>query len=263
MASAAARRSPETSVRSEASMATSVPVPMRQAEVGLRERGRVVDAVADHRDDAALGLQAADDVGLVGGQHLGDDLVDADLGGDGAGGRLRCRRSAAPGRSPSAFSDATASAERRLDGVGDDEDGGRAARPSRRRSRSARAPRRRGGRRRARAAGASPSRPAAPGRPTISAWPSTTPSTPRPSRLAKPSTAGSAPCGGRGLGDGPGDRVLGGVLERADEPQRLVAVDAVGDGDLDEAHPAGGDGAGLVEHDRVDARGWTRGPRGP
>ena len=69
-------------------MATSVPVPMRQAEVGLRERGRVVDAVADHRDDAALGLQAADDVGLVGGHHLGDDLVDADLGGDGAGGRL-------------------------------------------------------------------------------------------------------------------------------------------------------------------------------
>ena len=59
--------------------------------------------------------------------------------------------------------------------------------------------------------------------------------------------------GGGGLGDRLGDRVLGGVLERADEPQRLVAVDAVGDGDLDEAHPAGGDRAGLVEHDRVDA----------
>ena len=37
-----------------------------EAEVGLRERGRVVDAVADHRDDAALVLQAADDVGLAG-----------------------------------------------------------------------------------------------------------------------------------------------------------------------------------------------------
>ena len=39
----------------------------RQAEVGLGERGRVVDAVADHRDDAALGLQPADDVDLVAG----------------------------------------------------------------------------------------------------------------------------------------------------------------------------------------------------
>ena len=41
----------------------------RQAEVGLRERGGVVDAVADHRDDPALVLQPLDDVDLVGGQH--------------------------------------------------------------------------------------------------------------------------------------------------------------------------------------------------
>ena len=60
----------------------------REAEVGLGERGRVVDAVADHRDDAAFALQAADHVRLVGGHDLGDDLVDADLGGDGASGRL-------------------------------------------------------------------------------------------------------------------------------------------------------------------------------
>ena len=46
--------------------------------------------------------------------------------------------------------------------------------------------------------------------------------------------------------------MLGGVLERAGEPQRLVGV--VGD-DVDEAHAAGGHGAGLVEHDRVDAAG--------
>ena len=56
-ASAAARRSPRTSVRSLASIATSVPVPMREPEVGLGQRGGVVDAVADHRDDPALGLQ--------------------------------------------------------------------------------------------------------------------------------------------------------------------------------------------------------------
>src|SRR5699024_127521 len=53
-----------------------------QAEVGLGEGGGVVDAVADHRDDLALGLQAGDDVDLVLGQDLGDDLVDTDLGGD-------------------------------------------------------------------------------------------------------------------------------------------------------------------------------------
>ena len=82
------------------------------------------------------------------------------------------------------------------------------------------------------------------------------PSTPRPSRLVKASTAGSAPCcSAAALAMALGDRVLGGVLERADEAQRLVAVDAVGDGELDQAHLAGGDRAGLVEHDRVDAAG--------
>ena len=35
----------------------------------------------------------------------------------------------------------------------------------------------------------------------------------------------------------------------------VVAVDAVGGHDVDEAHHAGGDGAGLVEHDRVDPPG--------
>ena len=59
-----------------------------EAEVGLGEGGGVVDAVADHGDDLALGLEAADDVDLVGGEDLGDDLVDADLVGDGSGGPL-------------------------------------------------------------------------------------------------------------------------------------------------------------------------------
>ena len=62
------------------------------AEVGLGEGGGVVDAVADHGDDLAVGLQAADDVDLVGGQHLGDHVVDADLVGDVHGRRARCRR---------------------------------------------------------------------------------------------------------------------------------------------------------------------------
>ena len=62
--------------------------PDAQAEVGLSERGRIVDAVADHGHDAALGLKSPNDVGLLGRQDLGDDLLDADLGGDRAGGRL-------------------------------------------------------------------------------------------------------------------------------------------------------------------------------
>ena len=69
-------------------MATSVPVPMAIAEVGLGEGGGVVDAVADHGDDLALGLEAADDLDLVAGQDLGDDGVDPDLVGDAAGGPL-------------------------------------------------------------------------------------------------------------------------------------------------------------------------------
>ena len=64
----------------------------RQAEVGLGERRRVVDAVADHRHDPALGLQPPIDVRLLRGQDLGDHLVDPDLGGDRLGGRRGCRR---------------------------------------------------------------------------------------------------------------------------------------------------------------------------
>ena len=43
---------------------------------GLSERRRVVDAVARHRHDAALVLQALHRLGLLVRQHLGDDLVD-------------------------------------------------------------------------------------------------------------------------------------------------------------------------------------------
>ena len=56
-----------------------------QAQVGLGQRGRVVDAVADHRHRTALVLEPLDDVDLVLRHDLGDDLVDADLGGDGLG----------------------------------------------------------------------------------------------------------------------------------------------------------------------------------
>ena len=63
-----------------------------------------------------------------------------------------------------------------------------------------------------------------------------------------------------GVGDGLGDGVLGSVFERTDEAQDLVAVGAVDGDDVDERHPAGGDGAGLVEHDGVDPGGSIREP---
>jgi hypothetical protein len=57
------------------------------AEVGGGQGGGVVDAVADHGHDVAVRLEGGDPVGLVGRQHLGDDVLDADLAGDGLGGR--------------------------------------------------------------------------------------------------------------------------------------------------------------------------------
>ena len=51
----------------------------RDSDVRLRQRGRVVDAVAGHRDHPPLSLQPLDLVGLLVGQHLGADLVDPEL----------------------------------------------------------------------------------------------------------------------------------------------------------------------------------------
>ena len=48
----------------------------RDADVGRLQRGRVVDAVAGHRDDPAVGLQRVDDPQLVLGRDAG---VDGDL----------------------------------------------------------------------------------------------------------------------------------------------------------------------------------------
>jgi len=46
--------------------------------------------------------------------------------------------------------------------------------------------------------------------------------------------------------------MLGGVLDRARQPQELHMVDTFCRDDIDELHPAGGDRAGFVQHDRVD-----------
>ncbi len=59
----------------------------------------------------------------------------------------------------------------------------------------------------------------------------------------------------RAGGDGPGDRVLRGVLQGSGEAQEFALVDARGGEDAVEGHPAGGDGAGLVQDDGVHAAG--------
>ena len=55
-------------------------------DIGLRERRRIVGAVAAHGDEAALGLLGLDVGELVLRRRLGDVVVDAGLGGDGGGG---------------------------------------------------------------------------------------------------------------------------------------------------------------------------------
>ena len=57
----------------------------RDADVGLRERGRVVGAVTGHRDEPAAGLLALDQRHLVFGRRFGEEVVDAGLLGDGPG----------------------------------------------------------------------------------------------------------------------------------------------------------------------------------
>jgi hypothetical protein len=65
-----------------ASFAAWVPVFMATPDVGLRQRRRVVGAVAGHRDEVAARLLALDQRHLVLGRGLGEEVVDARLRGD-------------------------------------------------------------------------------------------------------------------------------------------------------------------------------------
>ena len=66
----------------------------RDADVGQRQRGRVVDAVADHHDRPHAGRVAdrAHDLELLLGRAVGVDAVDADALGDRLARRTRGRR---------------------------------------------------------------------------------------------------------------------------------------------------------------------------
>jgi len=70
-----------------ASRAAWVPVVHRQADIGLGQRRGIVGAVAAHGDQLALGLLGADALQLLLRRSLGDQVVDAGLGGDGGGGQ--------------------------------------------------------------------------------------------------------------------------------------------------------------------------------
>ena len=64
-----------------ASLAAWVPEFMATRHVGLGQRGRVVGAVAGHRHQPPLGLHVADELELGLRRGLGEEVVDAGLGG--------------------------------------------------------------------------------------------------------------------------------------------------------------------------------------
>ena len=70
------RRSPRTRVMPALSHGDVGAGPHGDADVGLGQRRGVVDPVAGHGDDAALGLEPLDLLGLLVGEHLGADLVE-------------------------------------------------------------------------------------------------------------------------------------------------------------------------------------------
>ncbi len=91
-------------------------------------------------------------------------------------------------------------------------------------------------------------------RPTSTSWPSTTPETPTPGRFRKDATDGSSPISARAAratacAIGCSRRRFDG----AGQSENVRARGPVQRHDLGQLHAALGHGAGLVEHDRVDA----------
>ena len=237
----------------------------REAQVGLGERGGVVDAVADHRDHAALAPAGAARRRPCrpAAPRRRRRSVDARPRRPTAARRPRLSPVSSTGRSPSSRSCGDRLGRRRLHRVGDDQDARGPRRPTRRRRRCGRPPapaRRALGRSRAEADQSASRR----GGRRATAWPSTTPWTPSPSVLVKSSTGGrcrarsaaprrspgrsGARCRPRAPRRGAGPRR---------RPRRPAATTSTS------AHPAGGHRAGLVEHAPCRPRGWARAPRGP
>ena len=229
-----------------------------EAEVGLGEGGGVVDAVADHGDDPALGLEPPDDVDLVGRQHLGDRP-------------RRCRPRRRPRRATAALSPVSRTGVQ-AEGAQLGDRLGRlvgltvsatTSTPRTRPSQPTATGGPAGGLGRRRGVGAArpaavPARRAAVGGRRRTAWPVDDAAGRRARRGCAKSLDRRA---GRrrsraAAAIGPGDRVLA-RRPRGRRPAaaRSSAVVAVAGDDVDQGHPAGGDGAGLVEHDGVDPAG--------
>ena len=212
---------------SEASIATSVPVPIAIPRSACASAGASLTpspTIATMRPSACRRVTTSR---LAGGQHLGDDVVDADARRDGVG-----RRRVVAGQQDRAQPELAQLLHRlaraRLDPVGDDEQRLRRAVPAGgdrgaplglgRRARALEL-----GRQRERRVGAGQQR-GAPGDDRA------------PGDRALHAEAGAAgevlDLGRRGLQPPRGrrdrapDRVLGAVLQRADEPQRLRLADA-------------------------------------
>ena len=64
----------------------------RQPKLGPGQRGRIIDAVADHRHPPLFRLQSGDDFSFIGRQHPSVHPLDPDGSGDGSGGGPRYLR---------------------------------------------------------------------------------------------------------------------------------------------------------------------------
>ena len=257
IASAAARRSPETRVRSEASIATSVPVPIARPRSAWASAGASLTpspAIATTRPSACRrSTTAALSEGRTSAMTSSIPTSAAT-----AWAVVRLSPVSRTGRRPSSRRRATASAEVGLDRVGDHEDRLDLAVPSGGDRRSDPGARRRAARRRAGRAARSASPRAASGARRRPAWSSTMPSTPealvvRESRrapAAAPTRSVAAAAIARAIGcseafsSAPIRRSASPLVDARRRPRRRAALIS-----------PGGHGAGLVEHDRVDPPG--------
>ena len=206
-------------------MATSVPVPIARPRSACASAGGVVDAVADHGHDPALGLQPPTTSALSAGST---SAMTSSMPTSAATALAVSSLSpvSSTGRRPSCSSSATAVRRRRLDGVGDHKHRRGRGRPSRRRWRSGRAASagaariielRRQVHRPVGEQGRAPDDDRVAVDDAFHAETLAVRGTPRRRAAGRARRA-------RPLAIGPGDRVLGRVLERARQAQQLAAV---------------------------------------
>ena len=257
MASAAARRSPRTRVRSLASMATSVPVPMampRSAWASAAASLTPSPTMATTRPSACRRRTTST---FWPGSTSAMTSSMPDLGGDGPG-----RAFVVPGQQHRAQAEPGELGDRLgaggLDGVGDDQDPADGAVPADGDRRCDRPVRRGGGR---------PASVASRARRPLVGQPGRAPGddgVPVDDALhAEPLGRGELrrPAAGPRPGRGPRRRSAAatGCSEASSTAPTSASSsssrDSGGGDDVDQAHPAGGDGAGLVQHHRVDPAG--------